>query len=242
MNMSASQAAAERPPVPARPPAAALWDFDGTLVDTEPVWVQAQYALTDRLGVRWTDQDAERLVGNALLDSGRYIVSVLDAQLGPGHGWTPAGVVDELVTRVVAHIREHDIPWRPGARELLASFAAAGVPSALVSASYRVILDAVLDRLAPDTFATVVAGDDVTHGKPHPEPYLTAAHRLGVSAADCVVLEDSVPGAASGNAAGAVVVGIRHLVALPAQPRRVVIDTLAGLDAEAMARLVAGAS
>lgn len=226
---------------PTAPIAAALWDFDGTLVDSEPVWVRAQYALTGRIGVQWTATDAERLVGNALIDSGRYMVQVFDSQLGPDHGWTPEAVLEALVEQVSTELAAGEIPWRPGARELLEEFRAAGIPTALVSASYRQVLDSVLTRLPEGTFTTVVAGEDTEKGKPDPAPYLLAAQRLGVDITDCVVFEDSLPGTASGNAAGATVIGIQHLVILPEHPNRVVIHTLSGVDIARVAALVAGA-
>lgn len=205
-------------------PAAALWDFDGTLVDSEPLWMRAQHDLIPQWGGEWSDEHAHQLVGNSLITSGEYIVRVLGRD-----DITPEFVVDALVERVVAALRSGEIEWRPGARELLEELHAAGIPCALVSASYRRLLDAVLDVLPEGTFATVVAGDDVHHGKPHPEPYLTACTRLGVHPEETVVLEDSIPGCASGSAAGAVVLGIHNMVDLPAGPRRVLLDTLHGV-------------
>ncbi len=216
-------------------PAAALWDFDGTLVDTEPIWIEAEYELIGGLGGQWSDEHAHQLVGNSLLDSGAYILQTIGRT-----DLEPAWVVDQLLTRVVAFVQTNPIPWRPGARELLESFRQAGVPCALVSASYRSLLDAVIGLLPPGSFALSVAGDEVREGKPHPESYLTAAARLGVDPADCVVFEDSVPGAASGNAAGAVVIAVEHIVPLPDAPRRIQRSTLTGLDAAGVSELVAG--
>ncbi len=216
--------------------AAALWDFDGTLADTEPVWIAAEYELIGSLGGTWSDEHADRLVGNSLLDSGAYILRVIGRE-----DLTPAWVVDQLLTRVVDHLAGHPIPWRPGALELLTSLREAGVPCALVSASYRVLLDAALSQLPVGTFAVTVAGDEVTHGKPHPEPYERACAALGVRARDCVVFEDSVTGAASGNASGALVVAIPNRVQVPAAPRRVQVTSLAELDATAVAALLEGA-
>ena len=118
----------------------------------------------------------------------------------------------------------------PATGELLAEVAAAGVPMALVSSSYRVLVDAVLAQgLGP--FALTVAGDEVGQGKPHPEPYLTAAQRLGVSPARCVVIEDSPSGVAAGEAAGCAVVAVPSVagVAFDAAPRRLVVGSLAGV-------------
>lgn len=213
--------------------AAALWDFDGTLADTEPVWTSAEFDLIASLGGSWSDKQADELVGNSLLVSGAEILKAIDRP-----DLEPAWVVEQLVSRVVAHLRSHPMPWRPGALELLESLAAAGVPCALVSASYRILLDAALDQLPLGTFQVSVAGDEVTQGKPHPEPYERACAELGVKADQCVVFEDSITGAASGNASGALVVVIPNRVEVPPAPRRVQITSLTELDVAAVSRLM----
>jgi HAD superfamily hydrolase (TIGR01509 family) len=213
--------------------AAVLWDFDGTLADTEPLWIAAEYELVDRLGGTWSDEHADQLIGNSLLDSGSYILNAIDRV-----DLSPVWVVEQLLATVVDHVRRHPIVWRPGAIELLSSFAEAGVPCALVSASYRVLLDAALSQLPEDSFRVSVAGDEVMRGKPHPEPYEKACTALGVSARHCVVLEDSETGCRAGNAAGALVVAIPHRVAIPHAPRRLHVASLADLDAASVARML----
>lgn len=215
------------------PPAAVLWDFDGTLVDTEPIWIRAEFDLAEELGGQWSEALAHQLVGNALIDSGRFIVAQLDRP-----DLTPEWVVTRLIEHVLAVVRTAPIPWRPGARELLDDLRRHGIPCALVSASYRSLLDAVVDRIPSGTFACIIAGDAVTHGKPHPEPYLNACAELKVRPGDCIVLEDSIPGATSGNAAGCTVVAVKSYVDLPPAPNRVLVPTLEGMD---MAGLVAAA-
>ena len=210
--------------------AAVLWDFDGTLVDTEPLWVEAEFDLIERLGGTWSVDHADQLVGNSLLDSGSYILNAIGR-----HDLSPAWVVDELILRVMAALGSRPFPWQPGARELLDSLQAARVPCALVSASYRVLLDAALSQLPMGTFAVSVAGDEVRNGKPHPEPYEIAAAALGVDTHECVVLEDSITGARSGNAAGALVIAVPSRVAIPAAPRRRHVSSLTELDASAVA-------
>lgn len=212
--------------------AAALWDFDGTLADTEPLWITAEYELVGSLGAEWSDDHAEELVGNALIDSGAYILRAI-GRTDLSAEW----VVEQLLQRVVVALRTQPIPWRPGALELLRSLGEAGVPCALVSASYRILLDAALAQLPPGSFQTSVAGDEVSQGKPHPEPYETACRLLGVDARDCVVFEDSGTGASSGNAAGAVVLAVPNLVRIPDAPRRQHVASLTDLDAAEVARL-----
>jgi HAD superfamily hydrolase (TIGR01509 family) len=212
--------------------AAALWDFDGTLADTEPLWIEAEFELITRLGGTWSEEQANELVGNSLLDSGAYILNAIGRR-----DLEPAWVVEQLLGRVVEILRERPMPWRPGALELLTSLREAEVPCALVSASYRVLLDAALTQLPAGTFAVSVAGDEVTQGKPHPEPYEKACAELGVDARQCVVFEDSVTGATSGNAAGALVLAVPNRVHIPEAPRRLHVASMTELDAAEVARL-----
>jgi beta-phosphoglucomutase-like phosphatase (HAD superfamily) len=100
------------------------------------------------------------------------------------------------------------------------------------------MIDAVLTHLPPDPFDVIVAGDEVTHGKPHPEPYLTAAAKLGVDPAQCVVIEDSNTGTESGTAAGAYVVAVPQWVTIPEAPRRLVVDSLEPLSPESLRDLL----
>jgi HAD superfamily hydrolase (TIGR01509 family) len=220
-------------PVPATRPAALLWDFDGTLADTEPLWIAAEYELIGRLGGTWSDEHAHQLVGNSLIDSGSYILHAIGRT-----DLRPEWVVDQLVARVISDLRSGDIPWRPGALVLLEASQRAGIPCALVSASYRVQLDAAIAALPAGSFTTSVAGDEVVRGKPHPEPYERACAELGVDPRDCIVFEDSETGARSGNAAGALVVAIPNRVPIPDAPRRVQVPSLGDLDLHGLARLL----
>jgi HAD superfamily hydrolase (TIGR01509 family) len=218
---------------PPAAPAAVLWDFDGTLADTEPLWIEAEFELITTLGGTWSEEQANELVGNSLIDSAIYILNAIDR-----HDLDPAWVVERLLDRVVEFLAGRPMPWRPGALELLTSLGAAGVPCALVSASYRVLLDAALAQLPAGTFAVSVAGDEVSEGKPHPEPYEKACAALGVEARRCVVIEDSVTGARSGNAAGCLVLAVPNRVEVPPAPRRRVVPSLSGLDAAGVAELL----
>src|SRR5690349_12022374 len=195
--------------------------MDGTLVDTEPYWIEVEYALVDEFGGTWTQADALELVGNDLLVSGAYLRD---------HGGVdlePEVIVERLLDGVIARIRER-VPWRPGAVELLAALQQAGVPCALVTMSYQRFVAPVLAALPVGTFATVVTGDAVTVGKPHPEPYLTAAAILGVDAHDCLAIEDSNTGAKSAEAAGCTVLVVPNHVPVLDGERRVFRDTLSG--------------
>jgi HAD superfamily hydrolase (TIGR01509 family) len=211
--------------------AAVLWDLDGTLIDTEPVWMAGERALASAHGAEWTDADGLAQVGNALLVTGEYMRARI------GSPMTADEIVDRLVTHVASSLTER-APWRPGALDLIKAFRAAGIPQALVTMSYAAIADAVARHLPPDApFDVVITGDVVTHGKPHPEPYLTAARKLGVDPAQCLAIEDSPTGAASANAAGCRVLAVPHFVDVPAAENRRSHPTLDGLTPESIAAM-----
>jgi HAD superfamily hydrolase (TIGR01509 family) len=202
-----------------KPPVAVLCDMDGTLVDTEPYWMAAETALVESHGGTWTTADAEHLVGSELSVSARYLREVGGVRL------EPAEIVEHLLDDVVARIL-HEVPWRPGALELLADLGAAGVPCALVTMSYRRFAQPVLDALPPETFQVIVTGDAVTQGKPHPEPYLKACALLGVDAPETVAIEDSNTGARSAEAAGCCVIVVPNHVPVLESEARVFAETL----------------
>jgi HAD superfamily hydrolase (TIGR01509 family) len=216
-------------------PAAVLWDMYFTLVDTEPYWVEAEYALAERYGGTWSREHALNLVGNDLIESGRYIREHMGIDLDP------ALIVEELLDGVIASV-ERAVPWRPGAVGLLAALREQGVPCALVTMSYRRFVAPILAGLPQDTFAAVVTGDGVLRGKPHPEPYLKACRDLAVDPADCLAIEDSNTGARSAEAAGCTVLVVpNHVPVLPGD-RRVFATSLVGLDVTRLARGVRDAS
>ena len=212
-------------------PAAVLWDMDGTLVDTEPYWIATEFEMAERHGGTWSTDHALNLVGKALLDSGAYIRQHM------GIDRTPEQIVEELLDGVVARVRQ-EVPWRPGARELLADLRSAGVPCALVTMSWLRFVEPILAHLSADSFASVVTGDRVQHGKPHPEPYLRAAEELGVAPTECLAIEDSDTGATSAAAAGCVVLCVPHHVPVPPGERRVFRDSLVDLRAHDLGELV----
>jgi HAD superfamily hydrolase (TIGR01509 family) len=201
---------------------AVLWDLDGTLVDTEPAWIAAEYRLVESFGGSWDDAHARALVGNPLLVSAAYIREHGGVELPLDE------IVDRLLGEVVAAV-ERGIVWRPGARRLLAELRAAGVPCAMVTMSYQSLARSVASQLPPGTFDTLVTGEQVSRGKPDPEAYLTAAERLGVQPSRCVAIEDSPTGVASAEAAGCVVLAVRNQVPLDPAPGRTVLDDLAAV-------------
>ena len=213
-------------------PAAVLWDMDGTLVDTEPCWMGAERGLVEEFGGTWTSQDAVRMIGLPLEPA---------AQILQDHGVAlPTEEIGRrLVDGVIAAVAL-ELVWQPGALELLAALREQGVPCALVTMSYRRFAEAVLSRGPEGAFDVVVTGDEVTHGKPHPEPYLLAAEQLGVDIRHCVAIEDSRPGVASALASGARTLGVEHIQPVESQPALSRVGSLADIDLDDLRRIVAG--
>ncbi len=203
-------------------PDAVLWDMDGTLVDSEPYWIAAEFALANDHGATWTHADALQLVGHDLTDSASYIRERM------GLTMSPADIVEYLLDRVVRQVTD-EVPWMAGARELLADLGLAGVPNALVTMSYTRLVNTVVAALPPDTFGATITGDKVAHGKPHPEPYLTAARALGVDPSRCLAIEDSTTGATSAMAAGCAVLVVPNHVEVAPVPGLMFADSLVKL-------------
>lgn len=218
---------------------AVLWDMDGTIVDTEPYWIQAEKDLVHSYGGSWTDSDAEAMIGQALT----YSAGLLQ------NAGVPLGIreiIDRLIGAVVEQVRR-EVPWRPGARELLAELVEAGTPCVLVTMSEAVLAEEVCSRLPAGTFSFLVTGDMVRQGKPHPEPYQLAFDRLAAQVPDLakdrvVAVEDSFPGVTSARAAGLVTLGVPHFLPLPPDEGRHEWDTLAGKTAADLASLVRAAA
>lgn len=206
-----------------RLPAAVLWDMDGTLIDTEPYWVEQEHLLVEAHGGTWSNEHAMALVGNDLRVSAEYILGHSTIEMSVDD------VVGVLLEGVKQRVREH-VPWRPGARELLESLVAQGVPCALVTMSWRSLVDILVAALPPHTFAAIITGDEVHHGKPDAEPYLRAARALRVPLEECVALEDSPPGVASAVAAGVPTIAVPHAVPVPELDGSVQLSTLDGVQ------------
>lgn len=179
---------------------AVLFDMDGTLVNTEPLWMKCEYSLAEEYSAPWTESDGINLVGRSLLDAASYIQERMNLPLDP------EAIVERMVNQMVTELSA-TVPWRAGAWELLHELHEASIPLALVTMSYFPLAEVVAQSCG--LFSAVITGDRVARGKPFPDPYLQAAHELGVDARDCVAFEDSTTGAMSALAAGATTVVLK---------------------------------
>jgi HAD superfamily hydrolase (TIGR01509 family) len=194
--------------------------MDGTIVDTEPYWMRAETLLVESYGGTWTHEEALSLVGQSLWHSARILRT-------KGVTLTEDELIQSLTASVMDQIRA-EIPWRPGALELLTELHAAGIKTALVTMSLRNLAELVVSLMPVPVFEAIVSGDDVSHGKPHPEAYLRGAELLGVDIAACVAIEDSLPGLASAVASGAVAIGVPHMVPIDDSDNHTTWPTLEG--------------
>ena len=205
--------------------------MDGTLVDTEPYWMECEYALAEKYGGRWSYEDCMAVVGGDLLDSAAYMREHM------GIDRTPLQIVEELLDDVIRDGRARDARGARGRASCSPALRAQDVPCALVTMSWRRFVVPVLEALPEGSFDALVCGDEVTQGKPHPEAYRRAAELLGVDPGDTLAIEDSPTGAASAEAAGCQVLIVPHHVPVPSGERTVHRDSLVGLGVDDLADL-----
>jgi HAD superfamily hydrolase (TIGR01509 family) len=199
--------------------AAVLFDMDGLLVDTEPLWFETEIEVMARLGAPWTKQDQAALLGGSMERTVAHLLAKATRPASPAE--VEAWMLDGMLRRADAG----RVTVLPGARELLAEVAAAGLPYALVTSSQRAFADAVLAGTG-FRFPVIVCGEDVPATKPDPAPYLLAAKLLDAAPARCVALEDSPNGVTAATAAGCLVVAVPSFVAIPPAPGRLVVTSL----------------
>ena len=212
--------------------AAVLFDMDGLLVDTEPLWLETETAVMVRLGAPWTPQDQHALLGGSMERTVSYL-------LGKATRPVPSETVARwMLDGMLDRARDGRVLVRPGARELVAEVAAAGPPVALVTSSERRFAEAVL-AVTGMTFPVTVCGEDVTATKPDPEPYLLAAKLLDADPARCVVLEDSPNGVVAAAAAGCRVLAVPSLVPIQPAPGLVVLGSLRDVTLATLRELAA---
>ncbi len=205
---------------------AVFFDMDGLFANSEPLWLEGETELMARYGHVWTHEDQVHCLGGPLTRVGDYMFSLVSAQ-------SPQFFTKALVEIVVAKLAA-GTQLMPGAQKLARVLKESGVPIAMVSASPRNIVNAVLSGVDHD-FATTISSDDVKKTKPDPEGYLKAAEFFGVDITNCLVFEDSLTGVAAATASGAFLIAVPHFVTVNESPRVRVIKSLEELNIEVLA-------
>jgi HAD superfamily hydrolase (TIGR01509 family) len=208
-------------------PAAVLWDMDGTLVDSEKVWTVSLADTARWLGGELSQEARDDMVGSNMA---RTLVLMFD-DLGLARDAARIAGAEAFLTRRTGELFADGLEWRPGALEALRTVRAAGWPTALVTNTGRALTEMALRSIGREHFTVTVCGDEVPRGKPDPDPYLRAAELLGVTAGECLAVEDSPTGALAAQRAGAVVLVVPCEVPVPTAPGRVHRSSLVGLTA-----------
>ena len=198
---------------------AILFDMDGTLIDSEPLWLKAEIEVMAEVGCHWDEQDQINCLGGPAERTERYMQE-------RSQNIKPYGYFINRLHEVMRARITNELDLIPNALSLLKECKDAGIKTALVTASSRDLMTIVLKRFPLGTFDVVVSGDDVEKSKPDPAPYLLAAKQLSVDISKCLVLEDSLTGVQSGLSSGAKVIGIPHLVQMSEHPNLRVISSL----------------
>jgi HAD superfamily hydrolase (TIGR01509 family) len=218
---------------------AVLFDMDGTLVETEQYWGEAMFELAAALGGRMSAEARAATVGSTM----RRSMSILHADLGLERTEEQLLGDARWVENRTAELLGAGISWCPGARELVTEVRAAGLRTALVTTTPRRLADIVLATIRTDLdgdpFDVTVCGDEVPALKPDPAPYRQAMAALGVEPGQCVVIEDSQSGIAAGLAAGAAVLGVPTVQAVPPAAGLTLRSGLSGVDVGVLADVLA---
>ena len=197
--------------------------MDGLLVDSEPEWLKSESEITAAYGYQWTSQDQVACLGGPLSRVGQYMHDKCN------QAETPDFFTNKLVEVQSEKMRSH-IPFMPGAYEIVKDLQKNGVKTGLVSASPRIIVDAVLDNVGAELFPFSISSDDVERTKPHPDAYLKAAQLTNSAIENCLVFEDSLTGVGAATSSGAWLVAVPHLVHVDESERVRVIKSLEQLN------------
>ena len=202
---------------------AVFFDMDGLLVDSEPEWLKSESEISAAYGYQWTSQDQVACLGGPLSRVGQYMHDKCN------QAETPDFFTNKLVEVQSEKMRSHT-PFMPGAYELVKDLQKNGVKTGLVSASPRIIVDAVLDNVGAELFPFSISSDDVQRTKPHPDAYLKAAQLTNSAIENCLVFEDSLTGVGAATSSGAWLVAVPHLVHVDESERVRVIKSLEQLN------------
>ncbi|MGN9841462.1 HAD family hydrolase [Nonomuraea sp. H19] len=181
---------------------ACVFDLDGVLVDSEPVWEEVRRAFVAEHGGTWQPDTQTRLMGMSTAEWAAYLHEL-------GVGMPPGEIARDVVDQMAARYRD-EVPLMPGAVEAVRRLSGQ-VALGLASSSPRRLIDVVLDAAElKECFAATVSTEEVARGKPAPDGYLEAARRMSLDPQGCVAVEDSSNGLRSAHAAGMRVIAVPH--------------------------------
>jgi HAD superfamily hydrolase (TIGR01509 family) len=213
---------------------AIVFDMDGVLIDSEPVWERVRRNFVASCGGQWAQDAQDRMMGMSTAEWSAYISEDFGVHL------PPAQVAERVIAAMKAEYQAH-LPLLPGAVDAVRALSARW-PLAVASSAPKSLIEAVLDASAlRPAFAAAVSSEEVTRGKPAPDVYLEATRRLGVPPAACAAVEDSSNGLRSAAAAGLAVIAVPRPEYPPAEDAlrkaRVVLDSLTKLTPDVIAAL-----
>ena len=184
---------------------AVLFDMDGLFIDSEPDWHAAETEMMQGYGYDWKTSDQLQCLGGPLQRVTEYMSRCLNGEISPE-------ILGETIISEMQIRLSSNISYMPGSVEFSKMIYDQQIPQALVSASPRPLVDAVITKLPKNYFRETVASGDIARTKPFPDPYLHAAKLLGVEIKNCLIFEDSPTGIAAATASGAFVVAIPHFI------------------------------
>ena len=208
--------------------------MDGSLIDSEPIWIGEERKIMESLGATWSQEDALFCIGGPMERVDAYMRSKLpeDKQGEIEEYEITAILLDSMVERF-----RKEVPFAPGARELISEMHKEAIPMALVTASTRAIMDGALTSIGKHFFKTTISDNDVERSKPDPQGYQLAASRVGVPIEDCLIIEDSITGATAAIASGAYLLGVTHSGPLPMGQKVCHVENLIDLELSGIVEL-----
>ena len=209
---------------------AIFFDMDGTLIDSEPTWLESEIELMARYNFAWTVENQAHCLGGPLARVGEYMNDL--ASRPESATFFVNALVDLMVSKMSTRAT-----LMAGASQILAFTREIGTDIAMVSASPRVLVDVVLQAIYPVTFELTISSDDVQFPKPDPESYIKAAEHFGVNPERCLILEDSKTGVNAAVASGARVIAIPHLVPIEENEQVKVFSSLTEINERVLRKL-----
>ena len=207
---------------------AVFFDMDGLLVDSEPLWLISETEMMAQFGYQWLESDQAACLGGPLDRVGEYMSGLIGGKRDGN------SLMLEIIDRMILKFKG-DLPFMPGALELITDLQANGIELTLVSASPRSLVDAVLANFEVNPFVRSISNNDVKASKPDPEGYLLAATSGGHDISNSLVLEDSLTGVTAAKASGAWVLAVPHLVPIEKSGRVDVTSSLSNWNYEKLA-------